>query len=188
MRRDQLEHAIRTACQIINQPEVVVVGSQAILGTYGEAQLPPAATMSIEVDILPLAETNEETGRLADLIEGVAGEFSQFEETHGFSIDGVDLDTAVLPHGWRGRLVTVQNANTAAPAGEPRFTGWCLDKEDLCVAKLIALREKDCNFVAALLGANLVNPAVIASRLRDLAAKHVIAVARALSWLDRRTE
>ncbi len=34
MRRDQLEHAIRTACQIIEQPEVIVVGSQAILGTY----------------------------------------------------------------------------------------------------------------------------------------------------------
>lgn len=33
----------------------------------------------------------------------------------------------------------VQNANTAAPVGEPQFTGWCLDKEDLCVAKLCAL-------------------------------------------------
>ncbi|UMG91167.1 helix-turn-helix transcriptional regulator [Nocardioides sp. TF02-7] len=33
MRRDQLEHAIRTACQIIEQPEVIIVGSQAILAT-----------------------------------------------------------------------------------------------------------------------------------------------------------
>ena len=139
MRRDQLEHAIRTACQIIEQPEVIVVGSQAILGTYDESELPAAATMSIEVDILPIADSNDETARLADLIEGVAGEFSPFEELHGFSIDGVDLETAVLPDGWRDRLVKVQNANTAAPAGEPRFTGWCLDKEDLCVAKLVAL-------------------------------------------------
>jgi hypothetical protein len=80
MRRDQLEHAIRTACQIIEQPEVIVVGSQAILGTYDESQLPAAATMSIEVDILPIADSNDETARLADLIEGVAGEFSPFEE------------------------------------------------------------------------------------------------------------
>jgi hypothetical protein len=71
--------------------------------------------MSIEVDILPMAETNDETARLADLIEGVAGEFSPFEELHGFSIDGVDLETAVLPDGWRDRLVKVQNANTAGP-------------------------------------------------------------------------
>ena len=114
MRRDQLEHAIRTSCQIIHQSEVIVVGSQAILGTYDESQLPAAATMSIEVDILPIADSNEETARLADLIEGVAGELSPFEELHGFSIDGVDLETAVLPDGWRGRLVKVQNANTAA--------------------------------------------------------------------------
>ncbi len=112
MRRDQLEHAIRTACQIIQHPAVIVVGSQAILGTYTEDQLPPEATMSVEIDILPLAETNEETARLADLIEGVAGEWSPFEEQHGFSIDGVDLDTAILPEGWRDRLVKVQNTNT----------------------------------------------------------------------------
>ena len=130
MRRDQLEHAIRASCQIIHQLEVIVVGSQAILGTYSEDELPAAATMSIEVDILPIADSNEETARLADLIEGVAGEFSSFEQLHGFSIDGVDLDTAVVPEGWRGRLVRVQNANTAAPTGVPRSTGWCLDKED----------------------------------------------------------
>ncbi len=80
------------------------------------AQLPAAATMSVEVDILPIADTNDETARLADLIEGVAGEFSPFEELHGFSIDGVDLETSVLPDGWRDRLVKVQNANTAAPS------------------------------------------------------------------------
>jgi hypothetical protein len=103
MRRDQLEHAIRTACQIIQRPEVIVVGSQAILGTYDELQLPAAATRSIKVYILPIADSNDETARLADLIEGVAGELSPFEELHGFSIDGVDPKTAVLPDGWRDR-------------------------------------------------------------------------------------
>lgn len=129
MRRDQLEHAIRTACQIIGRNEVIVVGSQSILDTFREDQLPADATMSVEIDILPIADDNSETERLADLIEGVAGEFSPFEELHGFSIDGVDLSTSALPTGWRGRLVKVQNANTAAPDGEPQFTGWCLDKE-----------------------------------------------------------
>lgn len=73
MRRDQLEHAIRTACRIIDQPEVIVVGSQAILGSYRESELPAEATMSVEVDILPIAQDNVETARLADVIEGVAG-------------------------------------------------------------------------------------------------------------------
>lgn len=163
-----------------------MVGSQAILATYDESRLPAAATMSVEVDILPIADSNHETARLADLIEGVAGEFSPFEELHGFSIDGVDLETAVLPSGWRDRLVKVQNANTAAPGGHPSFLGWCLDKEDLCAAKLIALREKDRNFVAALLEAGLVDADLIASRLPTIPGEQGRAIERALAWLESR--
>jgi len=33
--------------------------------------------MSAEIDILPIADDNDETARLADLVEGVAGEFSR---------------------------------------------------------------------------------------------------------------
>jgi len=47
MRRDQLEHAIRTACQIIGAESVIVVGSQAILGSVAEGALPAEATMSL---------------------------------------------------------------------------------------------------------------------------------------------
>jgi hypothetical protein len=54
MNREQLEHAIRTACQIIDHAEVIVVGSQSILATYHEEELPPEATMSREVDVLPI--------------------------------------------------------------------------------------------------------------------------------------
>lgn len=184
MRREQLEHAIRTACQIIGHAEVIVVGSQSILATYSEAQLPPAATMSIEVDILPIAQSDDETARLADLIEGVAGEFSPFEDLHGFSIDGVDMETSILPEGWRDRLVKVQNPNTAAPVGEPQFTGWCLDKEDLCVAKLCALREKDQAFVAALLAHGLVDPTVISERILTMGMRHKASAGRAAAWIS----
>jgi hypothetical protein len=165
---------------------VVVVGSQSILGSFTEDDLPPEATMSVEIDILPLVDDDNETTRLADLIEGVAGEWSPFEEQHGFSIDGVDWDTAVLPDGWRDRLVKVQNANTAAPSGAPQYIGWCLNKEDLCVAKLCAFREKDQNFVAALLDAGLVDADVIARRLSTVPNKHRPATEHPLAWLAAR--
>ena len=165
MRRDQLEHAIRTACQIIGRPEVIVVGSQSILGTYREDQLPADATMSVEVDILPVAADNDETARLVDLIEGVAGEFSPCEELHGFSIDGVDLQTSALPVGWRDRLVKVQNANTAPPRGNRSSPAGAWTRKSFCVAKLCAPREKDRNFVTALLYAGLVAPTIILLRL-----------------------
>lgn len=186
MRRDQLEHAIRTACQVIDAPAVIVTGSQAILGTYREEDLPGQATMSMEIDILPIVDDNDESIRLGDLIEGVAGEFSRFEETHGFSIDGVDLSTSALPEGWRDRLVKVQSANTAAPSGEPEFIGLCLEKHDLCVAKLCAFREKDRNFVTALVEAQLVDPDELAERLSELPDEFSGAAARAETWLASR--
>lgn len=183
MNREQLEHAIRAACQIIQRPEVIVVGSQAILGTYGEDVLPMAATMSRECDILPIADSDEEIARLADVIEGVAGEWSPFDEEHGFGIDGVDLTTVVLPEGWRARLVKVQNDNTADPSGHTKFTGWCLEPHDLCAAKLCAGRDKDLNFVRALIEADLVDRVLIAARLGMVDSDHAAAAQRAIDWL-----
>ena len=183
MRRDQLEHAIRTACQIIGQPAVIVVGSQSILGTFDETELPESAHMSREIDILPMGDDNDEVQRLADMIEGVAGEFSPYEELHGFSIDGGDLTTSALPDGWRERLVKVHNVNTAAPGGQPVFTGWCLDKEDLCVTKICAFREKDRDFVRDLIEAGLVEPTVIVSRLGLVDERYAASAAHAKRWI-----
>jgi hypothetical protein len=80
--------------------------------------------MSVEIDILPLVDDSDEAAHLADLIEGTAGEWSPFEEQHGFSIDGVDWTAAILPDGWRDRLIRVQTrtqphppAGRSTPAG-----------------------------------------------------------------------
>jgi hypothetical protein len=115
---------------------VIVAGSQSILGTFREDQLPADATRSVEIDILPIAG-NSETKRLADLIEGVAGEFSPFEELHGFSIDGVDLSMSALPTGWRGRLVKVQNAIVRPLGSADRSAEWVGDP-DACVVLTVA--------------------------------------------------
>lgn len=186
MRREQLEHAIRAACQIIEMPEVIVVGSQAILGTYSEDVLPEEATMSMEIDVMPIAEDNDVVIELGDRIEGVAGELSPFESTHGFSIDGVDMSTSALAAGWGDRLVKVQNINTAPPSGEPQFTGWCLERHDLCAAKLCAYREKDQNFVGALLDAELIDSEVLTERLSHMPDDFSDAAARGARWLSER--
>jgi hypothetical protein len=83
----------------------------------------------------------------------------------------------------RRRLVKVQNANTAESAGGLQFTGWCLDKEDLCVAKLCALREKDQNFVSALLRVGLVESDVILARLATVPERYRPGAQRAAEWL-----
>jgi hypothetical protein len=162
---------------------VIIVGSQAILGTYREEQLPREATMSVEVDVLPMGDDARQIERHGDVIEAAAGEFTPFDEAHGFHIDAVGPDTAVLPDGWRDRLVRVQNPNTAGPSGAPQFIGWCLDREDLCVAKLCAHREKDLNFVGALIAHGLVRTEVMRDRLQQVPHEHARAAEAALSWL-----
>jgi hypothetical protein len=71
----------------------------------------------------------------------------------------------------------------SAPSGQPQLIDWCLDKEDLCVTKLCAFREKDQNFVAALLKAKLIDVDTIVERLPTVEGRHHKSAERAISWL-----
>lgn len=66
MRRNQLAHILRAACDITGDPEILVIGSQAILGTFEEDELPTEATLSIEAD---LAFFDDLDGRVIEWIE-----------------------------------------------------------------------------------------------------------------------
>lgn len=151
MKREELEDAIRHATRATEQREVLVIGSQAILGSYDETQLPERATLSEEVDIAPIADDEEYT--LATLIDVNLGEWSQFHVDHGFYVQGVNVTTAVLPNGWEARTVQV------APDGPNGPLARCLDPHDLCAAKLVRGEEKDLEFVGALVEAGLIDPA-----------------------------
>src|SRR3954453_22050080 len=104
MTRHQLEHVIRAGAATANVRELIVVGSQAILGAYPDA--PVELTESVEADIFP-----KEVPERSILIDGAIGELSMFHETFGYFGHGVDDKTAVLPTGWQERLVKVQNDN-----------------------------------------------------------------------------
>jgi hypothetical protein len=170
--RQQLYHAIRAACDIAGVDRVIVVGSQSILGSFDLDELPPVTHFSAEVDVMPDVEDFSLMVRLSDLIEGVGGELSPFEELHGFALDGVDLTTSVLPLGWRDRLVVVRNESTKDAVTGKQYTGLCLDPADLCVAKLCAGREKDRAFVSALFDSGLVDRDVVRARLMRMPSEH----------------
>lgn len=172
MNRAQLFHAIRASCAIAGIDSVIIIGSQAILGSFDEDVLPPEATMSREVDVLPDVADPALASELADRIEGVGGELSPFEELHGFALDGVDYTTAILPEGWRDRLVPVRSLSTVDPMTGVQYTGWCLSPEDLCVAKLCAGREKDRRFVHSLFAAGLVDRHRVTELLRFVPELH----------------
>lgn len=156
MNREQLEHAIRASGDILQEDEVIIVGSQAILGAVDEG-LPKEVTLSTEVDVMAVSDP---TGEKALKINGALGELSQFEESFGYYVEGVEDGLCRFPEGWRDRMVEI---DTPATNG---VKGLCVDPHDLCVAKLLAGRGKDLKYVAALLRSGHIKAGVLVERAK----------------------
>jgi hypothetical protein len=132
--RAQLEPLIRAAADIASDDEIVVIGSQAILGQFPDAPAP--LRVSVEADLFPLHHPER-----ADRIDGTIGELSPFHATYGYYARGVAEATAQLPAGWKQRLVVIDNPNTRGAKG------LCLEVHDLLVSKAIAGRDKELAFL-----------------------------------------
>ena len=176
MNREQLAEVLRAASQLVDD-RPVVMGSQAILGSYDEGDLPPAATMSMEADV---AFLNDADRAKADLVTGAIGEDSNFHQLRGYYAEGTHVETATLPHGWQDRLII-----QAVPAGAngPGVLAAFLERHDLAVAKLAAFREKDLRFVTELVKAQLVDPDIVLERLGETEL-HPVARQRATSLVE----
>ncbi|MGH8443610.1 MAG: DUF6036 family nucleotidyltransferase [Solimonas sp.] len=133
MTRTQLEHLIRACGQIVSESELIVIGSQSILGAIPDPPL--SMIMSMEADIYPSRHAEK-----ADEIDGAIGEGSTFHDTYGYYAQGVGPETATLPSSWRTRLHPIENLNTRG------VRALCLDPHDLAIAKYVAGREKDLDF------------------------------------------
>lgn len=156
VKRSEFAHAIRAAGAVLGVRELLVIGSQALHASV-TGKLPPEALRSVEVDIA--AFKDDPDGRLADLLDGSIGEASMFHETFGYYAQGVVETTAILPSGWRRRLVRFAVAETNG------VVAWCLEPHDLWIAKAIAGRPKDIEFCAALLRVGVVRADVLRKRL-----------------------
>jgi hypothetical protein len=177
MRRDELAHILRAASRIVGEQDIVVIGSQSILGTFPEDQLPDQAVASVEAD---LAFLDDPDNTKSDEIDGAIGEDSQFHATFGIYGQGVSVSTATLPAGWRDRIVVFDTAET-----EPG-RGLCLEPHDLVVSKLLAGREKDFEFASALLHAGLVDAAILKQRAELLETLPAVR-RRVVEWVEAHT-
>jgi hypothetical protein len=157
MTRRQLEHLIRAAADIADDDAIVVIGSQSILGQFPEA--PASMRVSAEADLYPVHHPER-----ADLIEGSIGELSPFHNTYNYYAQGVSENTAILPDGWKDRLVVIQNTNTR------QVRGLCLEVHDLLASKALAGREKDIDFIAEAAKHRLADKNVLLSRLQTVTA------------------
>jgi hypothetical protein len=152
MTRSDLEHLIRAAGKISGEHELVIIGSQAVLGQFPDAT--GILSRSMEADLYPLSQPE-----LADSIDGAIGEGSTFHQTYGYYAQGVGPDTATLPKNWQKRLVRIENPNTGG------FAGLCLEVHDLAISKYVAGREKDREFTRALAKYGMSDKTVLLERL-----------------------
>ncbi len=159
MTRDQLEHAIRAACDVSGDTELWIFGSQAILGEFPNA--PESLRASIEVDVQP--KNRPET---IDDVDGTLGELSMFHQTHGFYVHGIAIESVKLPDGWEQRTVSV-----SYPISTHGKTGLCIEAHDLAASKLAAYREKDKEFVRLLLIEKMIEEKILTERISSLNVK-----------------
>jgi hypothetical protein len=119
-----------------------------VLGEFPGA--PAELLVSNEADIFPFHAPER-----SDLIDSTIGEGSPFQRAFGYYAHGVGEETAILPQGWRDRLILVTGENT-------RFVrGWCLEVHDLAIAKHAAGWEKDRNLTRALVRHGMVRRNVL---------------------------
>ena len=163
MNRSDLEHVIRAAADIV-QDEIVVVGSQAILGQFPDA--PESLLFSQEADIYPRGNPER-----AIEIDGALGDGSQFHATNGYYAHGVGPETAKAPAGWETRLILV-TVPTKVAGKRSEVRGWCLEAHDLVLAKCAAGRERDWEFAEHAIAHEIVDPDELLEREPGFASLH----------------
>lgn len=176
MLRADLMHVVHAAASISEEREIVVIGSQAILGV---ASSPPSSMLvSMEADVFPLLSPEK-----AELIDGAIGDGSPFQEAFGYYAHGVGPETAVPPTGWRDRLVAVEVPRR--PTSDLDAIALCLEPHDLVLSKLVAGRQRDIDYARDAIAADLVDPDVLLARVETLPieAVHLADVRRMLSAL-----
>jgi hypothetical protein len=159
VRRDEFEHVIAAAAEVSGQREIVVIGSQAIFGSF--AAPPKSMLFSIEADLYPLNDPDK-----ADEIDGSLGDGSHFHATYGYYAHGVGPETAVAPAGWEGRLVRVEIPPRVGQEMGP--VALCLEVHDLVLAKCVAGRDRDWEFAGEAIAAGLAEIEELLGRVDDL--------------------
>ncbi len=169
MKRVELEHVLRVSAAITLDNSFVVVGSQAVLLEFPDA--PAELLLSNELDLYPALHPER-----SELIDGAIGQLSMFHDTFGYYADGVGPETAVMPSDW----MTFAKLHYI---GE--LTVVCPDLHDIAVSKCVAGRDKDADWVRALLRHDMIKINRLVERLGQLdPVQHPSE--RLIAWANRR--
>jgi hypothetical protein len=159
VRRADFDHVIAAAADVTGETEFIVIGSQAIIGSFPDA--PATLLRSQEADLYPRRDPDK-----FDQIDGALGDGSWFHRTYGYYAHGVGPETANAPKGWEERLIRVEIA--ARVSSRRGAVALCLEPHDLVLAKCVADRERDWDFAREALHHGLVQVEVLLDRVADI--------------------
>jgi len=154
--REELEHVIAAAANIVGEDEFVVIGSQAILGSHPNA--PEEMLRSMEADIYPARDPER-----AIAVDGNLGDGSRFHLTYGYYAHGIGPETAKAPYGWQDRLIRVPIP--ARVLSRQRPVALFLEPHDLVLAKCVAGRQRDWDYARHALRCDLVQIGELLERI-----------------------
>ena len=172
MTKSELEHLLRKAGELAGDRDFFLIGSQSLRGI--RPAIPRNFPKTYEADLYPRRHPQAWA-----LLREHLGNRSQFFKRNGYYLDCTDPGLATLPDGWTERLIPFRTPRTGG------VTAWCLEPHDLFASKLVAGREKDMQFLRAMLKHKLAKPAIVARRVEDLPVpssrrKHFLATLRQL--------
>lgn len=180
MKMEQMYHLIKAVADVTGVYEIIVIGSQSILGSFPNAH--PKLVSSKEGDFIPILSPEQllqyDNQHYLDLIEGSLGEFTPFQKKYDVFADGCEFNTATLPIGWKDRLIEVQDKGT-----DLRIAKF-LDPHDLAVSKLVAHREKDTDFLKVMYEENMLHTRTLKDRLDAVPSLDIKKKEYLHAWID----
>lgn len=155
MTKRELETLLCKAGELARDRDFFLIGSQSLRGI--RSAIPRDFPRTYEADLYPRSRPQAWA-----LLREHLGNRSEFFKRNGYYLDCTDPSLATLPDGWIERLIPFRTPRTGG------VTAWCLEPHDLFASKLEPGREKDLQFLRAMLKHKLAKPAVVAQRLQVL--------------------
>ncbi|BCU78261.1 DUF6036 family nucleotidyltransferase [Luteolibacter sp. LG18] len=165
MRLDSLTHLAKTALALMETGKVIVFGSASLLPSFPELGDdhggPLERTHDADFIVEPWAED------IGVLLDNVLGNEEPFHAHFGYYADIIrPIVTEQFPKGWEERLIPLQGVERA----------WCLEPHDMAAAKCQAGRPKDIELLAYLFSSDRLDPAVVKTRLMEVAMREALIV------------
>ena len=184
MKRNEFEHVIAAAANVISEDDFVVIGSQAVLGSA--SAVPDSMLVSMEADIYPARDPAR-----AIEVDAALGDGSPFHRQFGYYAHGVGPETAKAPAGWQERLVRIDVP--PRPRSSRRPVALCLEIHDLVLSKLVAGRDRDIDYARHASAHGLLDLDTMRERVSELPIEtkqrnRVAALVESLADVPRRTD